>query len=110
MENTVTAKTVRGFAADMIEHYDKMREEGMTPGEIVAFARQFFTGLVDGKVRIDMSPAEAAALKKFASTMVAQFNRLKSDGATDEEILSIARNYFIGLVDGIDMCLGKPAC
>lgn len=48
------------------------------------------------------------AIRQFCATMIEQNDRLKKEGCTAEEILSIGRNYFIGVIDGIDQCIGRP--
>ena len=108
MANSVTAETIREFAADMIERYDRMKDEGKSLNEIFKFATGFFNGLIDGSIAILKNEEQTAAIRGYACIIADLFKRLCFLGKSPEEILISVRYYMVGTVDGIDISAGNP--
>jgi hypothetical protein len=108
MVNSVLPTTIREFAEDMIEQYDRLKREGKSPMEIFEFAASFFNGLADGRIAILKNVDEKAVIQGFACIIDDQFKRLSANGNTPEEILLSVRYYLIGTIDGIDLSEERP--
>lgn len=79
--------TVRDFAKDMFDQYRRLTSEGKETPEILAFASDFFHGLIDGSVRIDKPEKAKEAIREFAGTICARLSGLAAAGKTAEEMM-----------------------
>ena len=79
--------TIRDFAEDMFDQYNRLKSEGKETPEILAFATDFFRGLTDGSVRIDKPEKAKAAIREFAGKICARLSGLAAAGKTAEEMM-----------------------
>jgi hypothetical protein len=108
MTNSVLPNTIREFSEDMLDQYDRMKSEGKTPKEILAFAVGFFNGLINGTIAILKPVEKKAVIHGFACIIHDMFSKSLEAGKSPEEILLSVRYYLIGTVDGIDFSAGNP--
>ena len=107
-QNQVVPNTIREFAADMINQYDRIKGEGKTSQEIVAFAIGFFNGLINGSVAILKDVDQKAVIQGFSCILADIIKKLAESGKSPDDILLCLKYYLIGTVDGIDFSAGKP--
>jgi len=107
MTNSVLSETIREFASDMIEQYDRLAGEGKSPREIVDIAGAFFDGLIDGTIVILKNIDQRAAIRGFACIIYDMIGNMSAAAKQPEEILQCVCYYLIGTVDGIDLSAGN---
>ena len=105
MNNQVKGSTVRDFVMDMQAHYNQFIAEGKSVAEVYDIAFKFFTGLTNGSILINLEKEKADVIKEFAGSLLDKLKKLKAEGVNAGNTLTIARIYFSGLIDGIDVCM-----